>query len=311
MSSIVSALAPIFLTILAGALLYRTKLIGDEMWSVLEHVTYYVLFPALMFQKIASADLSGAPVVAMGGAMLLAICTMFAALLFARVRIMTHMTLTGAAFTSVFQGSTRWHSFVALSIITALYGADGLTLAAIGMAAMIPVLNVVNVTVISRYADGTTPGAARIAGLVLRNPLVLSCVLGALVNLIGLPVPGVVLDSLDLVGSGALGVGLLTVGAAIRPRAALVEAAPVALAGALKLLLMPLLMLIWTFVLGVDGLAQAVAVVSGAVPTASASYILARQLGGDAVLMANVITVQVVAAAVTLPLVIWLFGVAP
>ncbi len=311
MSSIVSALAPIFLTILAGALLYRARLISDEMWAVLEHVTYYVLFPALMFQKIASADLAGAPVIAMGGAMLLAICTMFAALLFLRVRIMTKMTLTGAAFTSVFQGSTRWHSFVALSIITALYGAEGLTLAAIGMAAMIPVLNVVNVTVISRHADGASPGAARIAGLVLRNPLVLSCVLAAIVNLIGLPLPATLLDSLELIGSGALGVGLLTVGAAIRPRAALVEPAPVALAAALKLLVMPFLMLVWTFILGVDGLAQAVAVVSGAVPTASASYILARQLGGDAVLMANVITVQVIAAALTLPLVIWVCGLTP
>jgi hypothetical protein len=79
----------------------------------------------------------------------------------------------------------------------------------------------------------------------------------------------------------------------------------------LKLLVMPLFMLIWTFLLGVDGTAQAVAIVSGAVPTASASYILARQLGGDAVLMANVITVQVVAAALTLPLVVWICGIAP
>ncbi len=311
MSAVISALAPIFITILAGALLYRSKIIGDDMWSVLEHVTYYVLFPALMFQKIASADLSDAPVLAMGSAMLFAICTMFGALLYLRVRIMTRMTLTGAAFTSVFQGSTRWHAFVALSIISALYGAEGLTLAAIGMAAMIPVLNVVNVTVISKFADGTTPDASRIAGLVLRNPLVVACVLAAIVNLAGVPVPAAVLDSLDLIGSGALGIGLLTVGAGIRPRAALVEPAPVALATALKLLVMPLLMLVWTFILGVDGVAQAVAVVSGAVPTASVSYILARQLGGDAVLMANVITVQIIAAAITLPVVIWIAGVAP
>ena len=195
MSATVSALAPIFLTILAGVLLYRTKLIGDDMWSVLEHTTYYVLFPALMFQKIVSADLSEAPVIAMGGAMLLAICTMFATLLFLRVRLMTRMTLTGAAFTSVFQGSTRWHSFVALSIIAALYGSDGLTLAAIGMAAMIPVLNIVNVTVISRFADGTTPDAARIVGLVARNPLVLACVLAAVVKFVGMPVPNAVLDA--------------------------------------------------------------------------------------------------------------------
>jgi len=306
MGSIVSALAPIFLTILAGVVLYRTKIIDDDMWSVLEHICYFVLLPALMLKKIASVDLADAPVIAMGSAMLLAICTMFVLLLVLRVRLMTMMTLTGAAYTSLFQGATRWHTFAALSIITALYGEEGLTLAVIGMAAMIPMLNMVNVIVISKYTEGTTPGIERIAGLVVRNPLVLACVLGAVINISGLTLPAMVLDTLGMIGSGALGLGLLTVGAAIRPRAALVEPVPVILSSGLKLLALPVLMLVWTYILGVDGLAQAVAVVSGGVPTASASYILARQLGGDAVLMANIITAQVIAAAFTLPLVIWI-----
>lgn len=308
MGAIFTALLPIFLTILVGVVLYRTKLIGDDMWSVLEHVCYYVLLPALMLRKIGSADLADAPVVAMGGAMLLALCTMFAALLILRVRIMTTMTLTGAAYTSLFQGATRWHTFVALSIISALYGPEGLTLAAIGMAAMIPVLNVVNVTVISVYAEGTGPSAGHIVGLVARNPLVIACVLGIVINVSGIGLPEAAFQTLDLIGSGALGLGLLTVGAGIRPRAALVEPAPVALATALKLLALPVLMYVWTLLLGVDGLAQAVAVVSGGVPTASATYILARQLGGDSVLMANIITGQVIAAVFTLPLVIWAVG---
>jgi hypothetical protein len=45
---------------------------------------------------------------------------------------------------------------------------------------------------------------------------------------------------------------------------------------------------------------------AAAVPTAAASFVLARQMGGDAPLMANLITLQVLGASVTLPLVIWL-----
>ena len=308
MSAIAASLAPIFLTILVGVALHRTKLVGDDMWAVLEHVVYYVLLPVLLFEKLASADLASAPVTAMGGAMLLAICSMFALLLALRVRLMTSMTLTGAAFTSVFQGATRWQNFVALAVISALHGEQGLTLAAIGIAAMVPVLNVVNVTVISKYAEGSAPGADRIAVLVLRNPLVLSCLAGIAVNLAGFGLPQVVLDTFSIISSGALGIGLLTVGAGIRPRAAFVDPMPVALTAALKLLLMPVLMLVWTALLGVTGMAQSVAVICAAVPTASTSYILARQLGGDAALMANIITVQALAAILTLPLVVWLFG---
>ena len=36
-------------------------------------------------------------------------------------------------------------------------------------------------------------------------------------------------------------------------------------------------------------------------PTASSAYILARQLGGDTVLMANIITVQTLAGFVLIP----------
>jgi len=70
---------------------------------------------------------------------------------------------------------------------------------------------------------------------------------------------------------------------------------------------MPVLMFAWTSILGVNGTAQAVAIISGAVPAASASYILARQLGGDAELMASIITAQTIVAVLTLPFVFWLF----
>jgi malonate transporter len=56
----------------------------------------------------------------------------------------------------------------------------------------------------------------------------------------------------------------------------------VGVATLVKLLVMPVFMWGWTSALGVDGLPQAVAIVSGGVPSAAASYILARKMGGDA-----------------------------
>jgi predicted permease len=45
-----------------------------------------------------------------------------------------------------------------------------------------------------------------------------------------------------------------------------------------------------------------IALLFGAVPTASSAYTLARQLGGDAPLMAAIVTVQTAIAFVSLPL---------
>jgi predicted permease len=58
---------------------------------------------------------------------------------------------------------------------------------------------------------------------------------------------------------------------------------------------------------GVTGDAATVAILCGSVPTGSGAYVLARQMGGDAPLMATILTVQVAVAAVTLPLVLWFF----
>jgi hypothetical protein len=69
-------------------------------------------------------------------------------------------------------------------------------------------------------------------------------------------------------------------------------------------------MFIGAWIFGIEGMPRTVAVIAGAVPTASSSYVLARQMGGDAPLMANLITIQVIAAIITLPAMIWFSGVA-
>ena len=77
-----------------------------------------------------------------------------------------------------------------------------------------------------------------------------------------------------------------------------------------KLLVMPFLMWGVCRLLGGDQLAQALAMLCGATPGAAASYMLARQMGGDAPLMAGVIALTTVGGAITMPLFLALFHLA-
>jgi malonate transporter len=72
----------------------------------------------------------------------------------------------------------------------------------------------------------------------------------------------------------------------------------------LKLLVLPFFMYVALRVFGVSGTPAAVAILCSAVPTGSGAYVLARQMGGDAPLVANILTAQVVCAAVTIPLIL-------
>lgn len=60
--------------------------------------------------------------------------------------------------------------------------------------------------------------------------------------------------------------------------------------------------------LGLSGAALAAVIICLAVPSASASYILARQMGGDAPLMAAILTAQTVLSFATMPILFLMFG---
>ena len=64
----------------------------------------------------------------------------------------------GPAFTSIFQGATRWQTYVGLAVSGSLFGDLGLALASVAMVAIVPLVNVFSV----RGA-----GALRLAGKAL------------------------------------------------------------------------------------------------------------------------------------------------
>ena len=304
MNETIMVLLPVFLTMAIGVVLKLTGLVRDEHWASVEHVAYYVLFPAIVTRSIAIADFEGVPVARMALAMILAILTMFALALALRSLLANALNMDGPAFSSFFQGVTRWHTFLALAIMPLVFGPQGIALAALAAAAMIPLLNVGAVSVLSVYASGKAPSVTGVLKSLAVNPFVLSSAAGIALNLSGVGLAAPIDQSLDLIGRGALAVALLSAGAGLQLGKLRHAGVSVGLATAIKLLLMPVFMWGWTLILGVDGLPQAVAIVSGGVPSAAASYILARKMGGDAPLIALILTAQTLAAVVTLPLVI-------
>ena len=308
MTAAFTALLPVFLVILLGAALRRTKLIDEKHWLAVDQLCYLVLFPALIFKEIAAADFANLPVWTMAFTMIAAITSMFIILLVSKTPICSALKMQGAQFASLFQGATRWHTFIALAIIPVMFGPKALALGAVSAAAMTPLLNVVNVWVHAAYVGDGRVDAKAIALSIAKNPFVLSSLGGVLWQLLGLPLPWPFYEVLDITGKGALGLALLAVGAGLQFDVLREAKWPVAAAVVLKLLVMPLLMFIWIKLLGLSGDAALVALLCGAVPTGSGAYVLARQMGGDAPMVANILTAQVILAALTIPLVLTLAG---
>ncbi|MGJ4907637.1 AEC family transporter [Bradyrhizobium sp. SZCCHNR3003] len=303
MSPVAAALAPVFLLIVVGFGLRRSLIRLDTQWHGLERLTYYVLFPALLLQSLVKADLGKVPVAGIGGALFLAMLAM-SALCLALRPLLTRSGIDGPAFTSIFQGATRWQTYVALSVAGSLFGPTGLAVASVGMIAIIPMVNVFSVAVLAHYASPTRRSMREILATIVRNPLIWACIAGLALNVAHVPLPKLWHDAADALGQASLPIGLLVTGAGLHFEG-LRRAGPAAALGVvLKLVLMPLLAIGLAGWFGVTGPSLVVVAICAAVPTSPSAYVLAKQMGGDAPLLAQIISLQTVLAALTMPLAI-------
>lgn len=302
MSAVANSLIPVFLLIVTGWATRVTRVIDEGQWAGFERVTYYVLFPALIAETLAMADLGSVPILPVAFTLIGAILIVTAGLIGLRGTLAARFGIDGPAFTSVFQGATRWNTFVALALAASLYGRPGTALCAVAIAAMIPLLNVLAVLVLSRYAAPTRLSPGQIALTLVRNPFIWSSALGLAINASGIYVPKAVASFAEILGRASLAAGLLVVGSGLHLAALRRPRAAIAISSVAKLAVLPVLAAGLARLAGLDGLGLAVVVLCTAVPTASGSYVLARQMGGDAPLMAEILTVQTLVAMLTMPI---------
>ena len=291
------ALLEAALLIALGWALGRRGLASDAFWRGFNRLVYFVLLPALLLRSLAGAEFSGAEAGALALSAALPIFALTLVLLVAK----RTLGLDGPAFASVYQGSVRSNTYVALATVPALYGEGGVALLSLLIAAVVPLVNVLSVLVLSVQGRGGRPGPSEVARLVATNPLIVACTLGLLANASGTRLTVGLDEALAALSSAALPCGLMTVGAALSLRALGGHARGVALSAVAKFLALPILSLGAGLLIGLPPEALGALVVFQAQPAAAAAYQLARQLGGDADLMASIVTAQTLLAFAVLP----------
>ena len=298
---ILGALGPIVALILLGLGLRRMGFPGDGFWPAAERFTYFILFPALLIHHLSLARLGDYAVRSVAAVIVTLLLGMTAVV----YTIRPWLAVDGPGFTSVYQGVIRFNTYVGLAVVLAVFHTEGGTVAALVMAIMIPLINVLCVLVLVAHVGGAVTVGGVVRGLVT-NPLILACLLGIGLNVTGIGLPWGSAAVLEILARAALPLGLLAVGAGLRLDGL---AQPRLLIGtsALKLLGAPALAGMLCGLVEPGRLETAVLVTFTALPGASASYILARQMGGDAPLIAAIVTVETALAIVTLPLVlVWM-----
>ncbi|MTI16474.1 AEC family transporter [Rhodobacteraceae bacterium RKSG542] len=305
MTVALNALLPVIFVVVLGWFLKNKGIIKLESWSGLEALCYWVLFPAIIFRNLGTANFSEMPVGAMTVVVLgtfLSLCLITQLLKPALCRC---FGFSGPRFTSVFQGIVRWNAFISMGVAGSFIGEEGVTLLAIVIALQVPLVNAICVTQISIYASGTKPNFKKIFRDLATNAYVIATLLGLALNFSGLTLPTSAYSFISMLAGAALPLGMLCVGASIN-LAALRRPSTALLVGSLpRLCLAPLLayaLILWT---GLEPVAAAAVIIAFATPAGGGAYLLAKQLGGDAELMAEILVFQTVVAVFTMTF--WLY----
>ncbi|WP_413042943.1 AEC family transporter [Pseudomonas sp. YJ42] len=300
-TALLLALWPLFALIIAGYFLRLRDFPNEFFWPGAERINYFVLFPALLFSSLATAPLDNPALPRLAGAVMLGLGLAWAGLLLLkRVR-----GWPAARFGAFAQGALRFNTYLGLAAVGSLFGKEGLALAALMLALMVPTVNVMSVWAL------TAERGVSVRSLllpILKNPLILACLAGALVNLAGMGLPGGTDRLLNLLAAASLPLGLLCVGAALKPRELGGEIPALGWNSALRLLAVPLLAFAVAHIVHLPTMETTILVLFFALPTAPTAYVLTRQLGGDSHLMAGIITLQTLLAAASLPLVLTLLN---
>lgn len=287
-------LLPDLLLIAAGFALCRWTSLDQAVWSSVERLVYYLLFPVLLFNSISRSPLQPGDTLALAGGglgvLLSGIVLAYLLRLWPGMHAQNHASGAQVAF--------RFNSFVALALAERLQGTQGVAWIALLIALCVPLANVAAVWPLARH------GGHGYLRELTRNPLIVSTVLGLAANLSGLRLPEPAALSLQKIGVAALPLGLMAVGAGLRFGA--LRDAP-GLAGALLFIrhgALPLVALALAHVLALPPAQALLLMAFAALPTASSSYVLAVRMGGNGPFVAGLITLSTLLGMVTLPL--WL-----
>ncbi|WP_430471340.1 AEC family transporter [Thalassospira lucentensis] len=289
---LIAAIFPIFAAILVGAALKRYLITGADIWAGIDRLTYYLLLPSLLIVEIYRADFSR------GNAGTAVTVTLFATLGLSAVLLLLRPVITRNTplFTSIFQGSVRYNSYVLLAVADAFYGSAGLALAIVFIAVMVIATNMLGVVVLSAFSGGKS-NLKRILGGIVKNPIILAAGAGAVLNISDIHVPVPIENTAALFKTAALPLSLLSVGAGLRFVLDKQALGAIALATTIKLAVLPVITGVCLYLAGIDGMVLAMGVLYAGMPCAGNAYILARQLNGDPDAMASIITLETLLSA--------------
>jgi predicted permease len=300
---------PTFAWVVLGLLLRRVGAVSEELIGRVSRLAFNFGLPTMLFAGAAQVDYStiGSARYLLAG-VLGTMLTLLSAWLYSRWRGHPR-ALQGIFVQAAFRSNL---AIVGLALAVSAYGERATLLAALPVALMTVLYNVLAVWVLNSTLGSGTTIASLLLGIV-RNPLIIGIAAGVALALSPVPVPAVIVPAGKYLSALFLPLMLICIGGAMQ-LSKLRGTGPLAWEAAVwRLCIGPLLCVILALAMGVRGQPLGVLFLLVASPVAASSFVMVVAARGDGVLAANLVVLTTILSVITVTIgffVLTLFGVA-
>lgn len=294
-----NATVPVFAVIVIGRLLKQWGIIDVPFANVTNKFVFKVCLPCMVFLDLADTDIRTNFDVRYVSFCFAATLSSILLLWFLARKCMPDKTMVGAFVQGAYRSSA---AILGIAFIQNIYGTSGMApLMIIGSVPLYNIFAVVILTVENKEAAGSRLAAIKKACIgVVSNPIIIGIVLGLLASYMNISFPRMVEKTISNLAVMASPLALISIGATFEGKKALAKIKPTAIATAVKLVLLAAIFLPLAVYAGFRDQKLIAIVIMLASPCTPTSYIMAKNMDGDAELAASIIVATTLFSTVTL-----------
>jgi hypothetical protein len=295
---VIATIIPIFIVIFLGWVARKKGFIPPEFLEPANRLVYYFSIPALIFSSIAKASFHE-----QFDGLVLCLTLIAAIFLYAAAHILAKLCKIAPARAGAFVQSSGHGNlgYIGLPITLYYLGESGLAKAGIICGFLMILQNLLSVISLQLHdpANKKLPDLKSLSKKLLGNPVIIGAMAGIAVSALEIPIPGVIQQSLDIIGGLAPPMALLLIGASLSMQLMRKHLRPALGAITLKLIALPAagLLLFSLFDVTADSYLPALILLCS--PTATIAYVMAREMHGDADFAVAAISASTLFSAVT------------
>ena len=293
---------PLFFLMAIGYIIKRTGMMNETSVKQVNSIIFKIFLPLLVFLNIYNTELaesfnSKLLLYAVAGVLIQFVLSLCLVILVEKENSRRGVMLQGM-FRSNFV-------LFGIPISTALFGDQAAGLAAILIAVIIPLYNVLAVISLEIF-NGRRPNILKILLGIVTNPLIIGSVVGVLFLLFHIELPTVLYETVSDISGIATPLAFIILGASFNFGDVGKYARELSLVLGCKLVIFPVLFLGIALLLGFRDAPLAVLLTVFGAPIAVSSFTMAQQMGGDHALAGQLVVFSSIFSIVTMFLFIFL-----